>query len=416
MKLTFWEWARYLVLVVLVVLITISSHPTIMAMTYAAGIEKGTILSRYIILVFGALFVMCLNPKSMLKPKMIRVSWFLWIFIVLYYLFTFALFGKKAMMGDVRYIAICLVAIMIGWQMDLDEKRFKIILLAFSGVILYVGLMQVFTNVGGFVILDQYHTDNKNSLGVMLSTGAIIFLFMALNSQGKPIVKVIFYVLAVLTFVVLLTIRARAASVTTILMLLYVLYEHFKGKNFILYLGVGLVLLVIVYLVLPSASKEFVYNSFFQNYEGSDVTGGRAERNRAALEVLAYSPLLGNLKQNVTVGWVHNYPLNKMFEYGLVFAFPILLLYLYLLFHSAVKTIRSDNHNTCNIGYYLLIIPFIISMVEPTFPFGPGTATVFNFIMFGMALKYAENEKEAALDLEVDNVQESDRIEKEYAL
>ena len=137
MKLTFWEWARYWVLLLLVVLITISSHPTIMAMTYAAGIESGTILSRYIILVFGVLFVMCLNPKSMLKSKTIRISWFLWLFIVLYYLIVLTVFGKKAMLGDVRSIAICLVAIMVGWQMDLNEKRFKVILLAFSGLILY---------------------------------------------------------------------------------------------------------------------------------------------------------------------------------------------------------------------------------------------------------------------------------------
>lgn len=402
MKLTFWKWARYWVLLLLVVLITVSSHPTIMAMTYAAGIESGTILSRYIILVFGALFVMCLNPKSILRSKMIRRCWFLWFFIVLYYLIVLAVFGKKAMLGDVRSIAICLVAIMIGWQMDLDEKRFKIILLAFAGVILYVGLMQVFTNVGGFVILDQYHTDNKNSLGVMLSTGATIFLIIAMNSRRKPIVKVIFYVSAVLTFVVLLTIRARGATLTTVLMVLYVLYERFKGKNFILYLGLGLALLVIVYLVLPSAAKEFVYNSFFQNYEGGDVTGGRAERNMAALEVLAGHPFLGNLDQNVSVAWVHNYPLNKMFEFGLVFAFPVLLLYLYLLFLTTVKTIQSDNHNNYNIGYYLLIIPFIISMVEPTFPFGPGTATVFNFIIFGMALKHAENEME--INFEADHV------------
>ena len=108
MKLTYWEQTRYWVLLLLVVLITVSSHPTIMAMTYAAGIESGTILSRYIILAFGALFVLCLNPKLMLKPKMVRISWFLWFFIVLYYLIMFAQFGKRAMMGDVRSIAIWL--------------------------------------------------------------------------------------------------------------------------------------------------------------------------------------------------------------------------------------------------------------------------------------------------------------------
>ena len=92
---------------------------------------------------------------------------------------------------------------------------------------------------------------------------------------------------------------------------------------------------------------------------------------------------------NVEVEWIHNYPLNRLFEFGLIFAFPVLLLYLYLLSRSIIQTIRSDNHNIYNIGFYLLIIPFIISMAEPTFPFGPGTATVFNYIIFGVALRYS---------------------------
>ena len=156
MQLTFWHKARYWMLLLLVFLITISSHPTIVDISRAAGMKSGTILSRYIILVFAGLFLMCLNVKSMLKPKMIRVCWFMWVCIVVYYLITFAAFGSKSMMGDIRSIAICLVAIMIGWQLDLDEKKLKIVLIAFSGLILFVGLMQVFVNVGGFVIRDQY--------------------------------------------------------------------------------------------------------------------------------------------------------------------------------------------------------------------------------------------------------------------
>ena len=148
MKVSFWYRARYWVLLLLVVLITISSHPTIVDMSKAAGMKSGTILSRYIILVFAGLFLMCLNVKSMLKPKLVRVSWFIWGWIVVYYLITFAAFGKKGMMGDVRSIAISLVAIMIGWQLDLDEKKLRALLLAFSGLILFVGLMQVLTNVG----------------------------------------------------------------------------------------------------------------------------------------------------------------------------------------------------------------------------------------------------------------------------
>lgn len=392
MQLTFWHRARYWVLLLLVLLITLSCHPTIVDMSKAAGMESGTILSRYIILVFAGLFLMCLNVKSMLKPKMIRACWFMWVCIVVYYLITFAAFGNRSMMGDVRSIAICLVAIMIGWQLDLDEKKLRILLIAFSGLILFAGLMQVFTNIGGFVIHDQYETDNKNSLGVMLATGGFAFLVLGMNSKSKRIVRLLLFALAILSLTVLLTIRARAATLTGGMMFLYVLYERYKGKNFFIYLLLAVFVAVIVYLVLPSSVKDFVYNSFFQNYEEGDITSGRGERNAAALEFLSYHLLLGNLNQNAQIGWIHNYPLNRTFEFGLVFVFPILLLYLYVLVNAIVKTVKSDNHNNFNIGYYLLLIPFIISMVEPTFPFGPGTATVFNFLMFGVALRNTNNE------------------------
>ena len=392
MKATFWHKARYWVLLLLVLLITISSHPTIVDLSRAAGMKSGTILSRYIILVFAGLFVMCLNVKSMLKPNLVLVGWVLWIWIFLYYLITFSLFGHKNMMGDVRSVAICLIAIMIGWQLDLDVKKLRVLLIVFSSLILFVGLMQVFTNVGGFIILSQYETDNKNSLGVMLVTAAVVFVFMGLNTNRSG-VKVLFFAGTVLMLAVLLTIRARAATLTSGLMVLYILYERFKGKNFIWYFLAGIVIFVIIYLILPGSVKDFVYNSFFQNYEGGDITSGRAGRNKAALEFLSYHVLLGNLNQGVDVGWIHNYPLNRTFEFGIIFVVPIIVLYLYFLIITIQKTIKSDNRNNYNVGYYALLIPFIISMVEPTFPFGPGTATVFNFLLFGVALRNTSKEK-----------------------
>ena len=393
MKVSFWYRARYWVLLLLVLLITLSCHPTIVDMSKAAGMKSGTVLSRYIILVFAGLFGMCLNVKSMLKPKIVLTSWIFWIWIVVYYLITFAAFGKKGMMGDVRSIAISLVAIMIGWQLDLDKKKLWILLIAFSGLILFVGLMQVFTNIGGFVILNLYETDNKNALGVMLATGAILLLFMGLNYTGKMFPKVLFFTGAVLTLTVLLTVRARAATLTAGIMSLYVFYERFKGKNFVLYLLGGIAVLVIVFLILPESAKDFVYNSFFQNYEGRDITAGRAGRNVAAIDFLSYHIFLGNLNHNEDVGWIHNYPLNRTFEFGILFVFPILVLYLYLLINTIIKTVKSDNRNIYNAGYYILLIPFIISMVEPTLPFGPGTATVINFLLFGVALRNTSNEK-----------------------
>ena len=393
MKLSFWQTARYWMLLLLVFLITISSHPTVVDISRAAGMESGTILSRYIILVFAILFLMCFNMKSTFKPKLIRVSWFLWFLIVFFYLMTYSFFGKRSMMGDIRSIAICLIAIMIGWQMDLDRKRFQALLIAFAGLTLFVGLMQVLVNVGGFVIRDQYQTDNKNSLGVMLATGGFSFFVLGLNNNTKRYIRWLMFAFAILSLVVLLTIRARASTLTMGMMVLYVMYERYKGRNFIFYLLVGISIVFLAYMVFPQSIKEFVYNSFFQNFEGGDITTGRSERNAAALEVLSQNIWIGNINAEAKVGQIHNYPLNRTFEFGLIFVLPIMILYLYLLFYDIKRTKKVNNHNNYNLGYYLLLIPFIISLAEPTFPFGPGTATVYNFLLFGTALRNTENEQ-----------------------
>lgn len=387
-----WSKGRYWALLLLIVLITLSSHPTIVEMSRAAGMEKGTILSRYIILMFGGLFLMCLNVKSMLKPKMVRVCWVIFVFLVVFYVMSLAFFGVKKMMQDIRSIAICLIAIMIGWQMNLEKKAFHGMLLVFAGMTLFVGLMQVFTNIGGFVILDQYFTDNKNALGMMLATAGVIFFVMGLNRQQKGLVKILYFGLALIALAVMLTVRARASTLTLGLMLLYILYERFKGKNFFAYLIVGLFLAMVAYVFIPNSVKEYVYNSFTQNYEESDITSGRAGRNAAALDFLSDHIFLGNLNEHTSVGQIHNYPLNRTFEFGIVFVLPILLIYLYLLFQAIIKTIRTNSRNNYNLGYYLLLIPFIVSMAEPTFPFGPGTATVFNFLAFGASLRNSDNE------------------------
>ncbi len=64
-----------------------------------------------------------------------------------------------------------------------------------------------------------------------------------------------------------------------------------------------------------------------------------------------------------------------------------MLYYFVTLFTTLVRSGRMGTFNVFNAGYFALLIPFIISMAEPTYPFGPGTATVFNFILFGVALR-----------------------------
>lgn len=392
MQLSFWHKARYWVLLLLIMLLTVAFHPIIIDMGKQVGLESGNILSPYIVMVFLALFVMCFNIQGILKSITIRTSLFIVLFIFLAYQICAAVFGGRSMMSDLRAIGICIVAMMIGWQLDLDEKKYNISLLLFAVAITIIGVFQVTMNVGGFEILDQTQVEGKNSMGVLLATSSVIYLLLGLNTESKPIVKMLLFALVVFVVVILLTIRARAAALTSAILVLYVLYDRFKGKNFFFYLIFGAFLLVIVYLILPGSAKQYVINSFIQNQE-ADITAGRMARNRAGLQFVSEHLFLGNLNVGAKAEWIHNYPLDKLFRFGIVFAFPILLLYLYLLLKSVGNARRCNNRNNYNIGYFALLIPFTVSMAEPTLPFGPGTATVFNFILFGMATRNTYNER-----------------------
>ena len=393
----FWEYARYGVLLLLVFLITISSHPTIMDLSDSGGVTKGTILSSYIIYVFVVLLLMCFTNKSFLKCKTLLFSGAIFFFIILYYFITCSFYGTENMMEDARAILISLFAVLIGWQLDLDRKGLYLLLMVYAGLVLYVGVMQVIVNVGGFEILDEYESDNKNALGVMLSTSAIIFLFIGLNWNRIGWARAVFFAVAVASIVVMLTIRARAATISCGLMVLYVFVERFKKKHFLIYFFIGVVLAVGIYKAIPASAKDFIYDSFYQNYESQDFTSDRLARNIAAIRFLSQHFWLGNLNAYTTLAWIHNYPLEKLYKYGFIFSFPILFLYLFLLVTTIIKSAKTDNRNILNIGYYLLLIPYIISMVEPTFPFGPGTASVFNFIIFGVTLRSTLSESKANL-------------------
>ena len=186
-------------------------------------------------------------------------------------------------------------------------------------------------------------------------------------------------------------------------MLLYVLFVRYRKKNFWAYFIVGVLLIIAIFVFMPQFVKDYIYDSFYQNYENDDVTSDRLNRITAGLKFISQHFWVGNLNAYTTLAWIHNYPLEKMYKYGFIFAFPILFLYLYILIGTIVKTVKSDNDDIFNIGYYLLLIPYVISMAEPTFPFGPGTANVFNFLMFGLALRHTLGDTKPELTKDEDS-------------
>lgn len=387
----FVKTSRDILLYFLLILSAISYHPTIIRMSHLAGYESGTILSRYIVLLFGVVLLLSLNRDTLRYSKMIR-KYFFWLFVIIIVgLMIMAFFDNRRMLNELRPLFMVLGATMIGYDFRLDKKKTAFLVLAFCLPTLYAGVMQVLINVGGFQIMDQYLTDSKNSLGAMLATASFSFYYLS-RSFEKPFLRFASLALALLALVVVVTIRARMAMLSLFLVGMFYYFLVKRNNNFL----IGLIVISIVVffgtLLLPDSVFRYFENSFTAGTQGEDISSGRFSTYQEAIDYLSQHPFLGDIKRETQISWIHNYLLLKLYNFGVLFSWPILILFFTIVIRAIKNSLKQNPNSSEGFGNVCLLIPFLISLAEPTFPFGPGTVTVFNFIMFGAALKEIDSE------------------------
>lgn len=378
-------------LFLLVTLLGLYYHPYIFSVS--GDMEKGNILSNYILLIFALLFLSSIFVFVSYKIRVVRVMILLIVFISLYSILVYSLFDNSMMFQDLRILFIVFCSIIIGIQLRLTEKQILFFLLYYALLISFTGFMQVWTNIGGFEIKEVYIVENKNALGVALSSSVVISFLLFFYSK-KNIYKIACLFLAVFCVIVLLTIRARMSTLTSFCFIFIVLILRAKLKLIILFFPLISLFFLGLYFYFPDFISDYITESLFAGTVQKDFTSGRGERNFMALSFLMDNLLLGNVDQSFKIPLIHNYPLLKLYNYGLIFSCPILILYFYLLSFVLKNIYIYRGKNTfCVFGLYLLLIPFMVSMAEPGLPFGPGTTTVFNFIIFGISLKMCRENK-----------------------
>lgn len=373
---------QYLLLYFIVFVMAISYHPAIVRASSAAGIESGTILSRYILVLFVLLFLVSLFRIPREKCSLINIYLLLSFLVFFFSLLIVARYDNREMFSSLRAILIAFASVIVGWTLDPSEKQIQRIVLVFGITVVFTGLMQVFTNIGGFVINNQYLTDNKNSLGAMLASASVSFLYVADNPSWKAM-RAISLVLAILSLIIIITIRARSALLATFLVGVLFVALRYRHKGFSAIVFFFLLLLSILFII-PSGINDYLYASIFAGYQGDDVSSGRIGTYRVAIDFIMQNPFWGDVENRTQIPWIHNYPLLNVYQFGLLFSWPILLVYIYLLIH-AIRFAFKQNNSFLQFGYTVFLIPFIISLFEPTFPFGPGTVTVYNFILLGIS-------------------------------
>ena len=389
-KNSFIRYLRYIVLYLLIFILAISYHPTIMNMSRATGLENGTILSRYIILLFGVLFITTLN-YSCLKQRFIRLYAFGTIIIFIVAFLVMAFYDNSRMLYEARDIVLCLCAIIVGWQLKPSLIGLERILLFFSAIVLFSGVMQVLINIGGFHIEDLYLTNAKNSLGALLGTSVVSSLIIASFGKERAL-RLVAIIFGFLGIVVIITIRARTGLLSVILVS-FLLFFAAKKNHFILYFFLGIVCFFLFSSFIPEQISTYIYDSFFAGTQGKDVSSGRLSVYRSAIHFLnnGENLFLGNIRQYYDIGgWVHNYALLQVYQFGIFFCLPILVLYVYVFMYT-IRNVVNTSVLLDNVGFAMVLILEIVSLLEPTFPYGPVTVTCVSYIIFGVSLYSSTN-------------------------
>ena len=368
------------------ILVCLYNHPFFNDMTEASDIKKGSVLSPFINISFVILFLLSFRIKALQRCYVLR-RFAMFVLIIFFSFLLASLFFKISPFNETRMFLIPLAALMIGYDIDLTKAQYSIFTISFLIIISYVAFMQITTNIGAFVIKDQYLVDNKNSLGLVIGTGIVLAFILALEKSTNRKFKVFYFVVAVFLLYCDLTIRARAATLFAVFLCFYVVYLRNGSKRLISMIVAMIPLLLMVLLFVPSVFDYF-YASIFSGYEGGDVTGNRMVRNTAAISAIMDDPFLCKLNHDYGVHQVHNFFLKTWYEKGLLFGWPILLMYV-LQFIDIVKCSikKCDINNRFSIGFLLGIYPFLNSLAETTLPYGPGTDSVINFIFWGMACR-----------------------------
>jgi hypothetical protein len=370
----------------LIVLMVFSYLPVIQMMK---GEEENP-LAIYVMLTFFALFIATLKLNILFHSKVIKIAAF-WIIVFFLQLELINAIGgyEINVFHEIRPLLIALTALLIGWQMKFTDKVLKFFCILYIVAALFMVLSQVLINIGGFQIVAQYLTDVKNSVGALVATAVVLSAIFAMKKNASRKTVVIFFILTLILIICLLTIRARTAIVVTAVLLLFAAYKKFsyKKQSFIIPLISVILLGIVVYLVLPESAVKYISDSIFFERE-DNILSQRGERNEMALHFIGENPWLGNVSGKAGIPWIHNFPLLQLYNFGIIGALPVLVLYIYLFMLLIKKIIKQDIFQLRNFGLIVLMISFGISMAEPTFPFGPGTVNIFNFILFGIVLKY----------------------------
>lgn len=380
---------RYIFLLLLLVTTALSYLPVFAnVVTFDEGVNP---LNKYIELFAIITFILHFDLKKWVNERFLKVFLIYSLIILLIGFVLRQMHISTVYSNEARDIMLSFVFVAIGYSSKLNPKKLGGLLLIFSVALAYATYMQLIQHAGGFYITTLYISYGKNSMGMMCASASVALVIFALETN-KKFLKTIIWLLCVFLFILMVSIRARAATLTFLLVLIYLIYKRVKvgARNIekisqIIFFCLILLILLFVFSNAFQSFGDYFLSSLTKNREG-DFTAGRVGLNRYGYSHLVRNPLWGSLSEAFhTETFIHNYFLRQLVLFGIIGSLPIVLLYLFIVFY-VLKGVLRNKVVLNNIGFFVFIIPVIISLEEPTFPFSPGTAVAFSYILLGNTL------------------------------
>lgn len=314
------------------------------------------------------------NKVSVFKTHSVLLVIFSVILFVLY------AFGADVSFAPIRDLAISLVVLMIGLNMNISKKQYKRLVTIF--IILYTlsALSIIFTFASGFIIYDQYLPIPKNQLAPVFGVAFILSIYFGFKQKGLR--KWLYYILSVLLLSSLLVIRGRAVIVAVFITSFIFIFYYVRGVKY------RFVIIAVILIALPFAG-QFVYDALFLNYDITDldsISTGRMERNIMGLEFLFEYPLTGELYNTFKGNIIHNYLLITLVSYGVILASLLLVIY-FKYMSIVINSIKKNSFEYYEVAPLVMAVLLIVSLFEYTYPYGPGSATFFPFFLMGLYFK-----------------------------
>jgi hypothetical protein len=262
-----------------------------------------------------------------------------------------------------------------------------------------MGLANIFYYGNGFDV--SRLVPEKNQIGPMVGYSVLVFLFFMIKYKSIYI-KFFSFGLVILAYMTLLAISNRSAVVgVTLLIVFIMIYFIFIGIRKLLKKKIKEVSItsgVIIFIILLGFQFELI-QSLFDTFLTSvtynrlvtdlnALSSGRIQLIEDSLIWIKTYPFFGfiGLSSIPISEYTHVYIIHTWMQYGLIGSLPFVLFYFFLIVFNLILMFKLGKDTFTILLFMILSVGFVISLLEYSYPYGPGVSQFILWFMLGQFL------------------------------